>query len=117
VAWFKCGCLYGENVNVEFGGLRVFIGGWGLKLKFEGNGVGGGKRLSADGDGELLTRFGRTEEQMDARLRPAGMTEGESRQRDFAETWVIHLGTDPSPELRMTTGSKLHPGSTCSFHS
>ncbi len=26
----------------------------------------------------------------------------ENRQRFFAETWVIHLGSDPSRGLRMT---------------
>ena len=29
-------------------------------------------------------------------------TSGESRESDFAETWVVHLDSDPSPELRMT---------------
>ena len=78
-----------------------------MKLKFEGNGVRG--EIPAN------NRRNDGEEQMDSRLLSAEMMDGESRQRDFAETWVVRLGSDPSPALvlsevewiRMTMGEVL----------
>jgi len=72
-----------------------------LKLKFEGNGVRG--EIPAN------NRRNDGEEQMDSRLLSAEMMDGESRQRDFAETWVVHLGTDPSRWLRMTNTGRFPP--------